>query len=192
MLFMALATRISAALADRVGRRPVLLISAVAAAAVGLVMPALLAQGPAGVRLPLARAWRDRADLGAPRGAAAGTVPDRGAPYRRGERLQFSAGFSTPRSRLRWREYSRRAAASVGRILHRRRRDQLPRHPQHGRNALIAALTLEARHGWSRSITAPELGGSRRLAGFPAPSSFEALALQERLRALRGDVDHSA
>jgi len=49
IVFMALATPISAALSDRVGRRPVLLVSAAAAAAVGLVMPALLAQGPAGV-----------------------------------------------------------------------------------------------------------------------------------------------
>jgi metabolite-proton symporter len=49
IIFMAVATPISAALADRVGRRPVLLISAVAAAAVGLMMPALLAQGTGGV-----------------------------------------------------------------------------------------------------------------------------------------------
>src|SRR5271154_3492652 len=49
ILFMAVATPVSAALADRVGRRPVLLVSAVAAAAVGLAMPALLAQGPGGV-----------------------------------------------------------------------------------------------------------------------------------------------
>jgi metabolite-proton symporter len=49
ILFMAVATPVSAALADRVGRRPVLLISAVAAAAVGLAMPGLLAQGPGGV-----------------------------------------------------------------------------------------------------------------------------------------------
>jgi metabolite-proton symporter len=49
ILFMAVATPVSAALADRVGRRPVLLISAVAAAAFGLAMPALLAQGPGGV-----------------------------------------------------------------------------------------------------------------------------------------------
>ena len=49
VVFMAVATPISAALADRVGRRPVLLVSSVIAAAVGLMMPALLAQGPGGV-----------------------------------------------------------------------------------------------------------------------------------------------
>ena len=49
IVFMAVATPVSAALADRVGRRPVLLVSAVIAAAVGLMMPALLAQGPGGV-----------------------------------------------------------------------------------------------------------------------------------------------
>src|ERR1700734_4161888 len=49
VVFMAVATPISAALAHRVGRRPVLLVSAVIAAAVGLMMPALLAQGPGGV-----------------------------------------------------------------------------------------------------------------------------------------------
>jgi MFS family permease len=47
--FMAAATPISAALADHVGRRPVLLVSAAAAAAVGLMMPALMARGPVGV-----------------------------------------------------------------------------------------------------------------------------------------------
>ncbi len=49
IVFMAVATPVSAALANRVGRRPVLLVSAVAAAAVGLMMPALLAQGPGGM-----------------------------------------------------------------------------------------------------------------------------------------------
>jgi MFS family permease len=49
IVFMAVATPVSAALADRVGRRPVLLVSAVLAGAVGLMMPALLAQGPGGV-----------------------------------------------------------------------------------------------------------------------------------------------
>jgi metabolite-proton symporter len=49
IVFMGVATPVSAALADRVGRRPVLLVSAVIAAVVGLAMPALLAQGSAGV-----------------------------------------------------------------------------------------------------------------------------------------------
>ena len=49
VVFMALATPLSAALADRVGRRPALLASAVLAGAVGLAMPTLLAQGPVGV-----------------------------------------------------------------------------------------------------------------------------------------------
>ncbi len=48
IVFMAVATPISAALADRFGRRPVLLASAVLAGAVGLAMPALLAQGAGG------------------------------------------------------------------------------------------------------------------------------------------------
>jgi metabolite-proton symporter len=48
IVFMAVATPLSAALADRVGRRPVLLAAAAAAFAVGLAMPALLAQGSGG------------------------------------------------------------------------------------------------------------------------------------------------
>jgi MFS family permease len=47
-LFMAAATPLSAALADRIGRRPVLLAASIIAAAVGLVMPALLDGGPMG------------------------------------------------------------------------------------------------------------------------------------------------
>jgi metabolite-proton symporter len=47
-LFMAAATPLSAALADRFGRRPVLLAASIVAAAVGLVMPALLDGGPMG------------------------------------------------------------------------------------------------------------------------------------------------
>jgi metabolite-proton symporter len=56
IVFMALTTPVSAALADRVGRRPVLMASAVAAGAVGLMMPALLAQGPGGVLIFLSLA----------------------------------------------------------------------------------------------------------------------------------------
>ena len=49
IVFMALATPVSAALADRFGRRPVLLTAAILAAVVGLMMPALLARGEGGV-----------------------------------------------------------------------------------------------------------------------------------------------
>ncbi len=48
IVFMAAATPASAFLADRIGRRPVLLAAAVAAGVVGLAMPALLARGPGG------------------------------------------------------------------------------------------------------------------------------------------------
>jgi MFS family permease len=54
IVFMAIATPISASLADRFGRRPVLLFSAVLAMAVGLAMPALLSGGTAGVFVFLA------------------------------------------------------------------------------------------------------------------------------------------
>jgi len=56
IVFMALATPLSAALADRLGRRPVLLVSAAIAIAVGLAMPALLSGGAVGVFLFLALA----------------------------------------------------------------------------------------------------------------------------------------
>ncbi len=49
VVFMALATPLSAALADRFGRRPVLLVSAVVAILVGLAMPWLMAGGYVGV-----------------------------------------------------------------------------------------------------------------------------------------------
>ena len=48
-LFMAAATPLSAALADRFGRRPVLLAASIVAAAVGLAMPTLLDGGTVGV-----------------------------------------------------------------------------------------------------------------------------------------------
>jgi metabolite-proton symporter len=56
IVFMALATPISAALADRLGRRPVLLASAVLAILVGLAMPKLMVSGDAGVFIFLALA----------------------------------------------------------------------------------------------------------------------------------------
>jgi metabolite-proton symporter len=48
-LFMAAATPLSAALTDRIGRRPVLLAASIIAAAVGLAMPTLLDGGTIGV-----------------------------------------------------------------------------------------------------------------------------------------------
>ncbi len=56
IVFMALATPLSAALADQFGRRPVLLVSAVAAIGVGLAMPALMSAGIIGVFVFLALA----------------------------------------------------------------------------------------------------------------------------------------
>jgi metabolite-proton symporter len=56
VIFMALTTPLSATLADRFGRRPVLLVSAVVAMAVGLMMPALLSAGTIGVFIFLALA----------------------------------------------------------------------------------------------------------------------------------------
>jgi metabolite-proton symporter len=56
IVFMALSTPLSAALADRFGRRPVLLVSAAVAIAVGLMMPALLSAGTVGVFIFLALA----------------------------------------------------------------------------------------------------------------------------------------
>jgi MFS family permease len=56
IVFMALATPISAALADHLGRRPVLLVSAAVAIAVGLAMPALLSGGAVGAFIFLALA----------------------------------------------------------------------------------------------------------------------------------------
>jgi metabolite-proton symporter len=56
IVFMALSTPLSAALADRFGRRPVLLVSAMLAIVVGLMMPALLSAGTVGVFIFLALA----------------------------------------------------------------------------------------------------------------------------------------
>lgn len=88
IVFMAVATPISAALADRFGRRPVLLISAVLAGAVGLAMSALLAQGPGGALVFLSAALGVMGLTFAPtRRAPARTFPGRGSLHRRGERL---------------------------------------------------------------------------------------------------------
>ena len=69
IVFMAVATPIAATLADRVGRRPVLLVSAVLAAAVGLAMPWLMAQGEGGALVFLSAALGTMGLTFAPLGA---------------------------------------------------------------------------------------------------------------------------
>ena len=89
IVFMALATPLSASLADRFGRRPVLLVSALIAMAVGLAMPALLSAGTRRrVRLPRAGARRDGAHLRAAWRALARTLPGSGALHGRVEHVQ--------------------------------------------------------------------------------------------------------
>jgi metabolite-proton symporter len=68
-LFMAAATPLAAALADRFGRRPVLLAAAIAAGAVGLAMPTLLDNGTIGVLVFLALALSAMGFTFAPLGA---------------------------------------------------------------------------------------------------------------------------
>ena len=98
-LFMAAATPISAALADRFGRRPVLLAAAIAAAAVGLAMPPLLGAGTIGALAFLSLALGAMGLTFAPLGALlpelfppACATPAPRAPI-------ISAAFSAPRSR---------------------------------------------------------------------------------------------
>ncbi len=69
IVFMAVATPISAALADRFGRRPVLLASAVVALCVGLAMPGLLAEGEGGALVFLSAALGTMGLTFAPLGA---------------------------------------------------------------------------------------------------------------------------
>ncbi len=69
IVFMALATPIAAWLSDRFGRRPVLLVSAAIAAAVGLAMPALLAHGEGGALVFLSAALGTMGLTFAPLGA---------------------------------------------------------------------------------------------------------------------------
>ncbi len=69
VIFMGLATPLSAALADRFGRRPVLMASAAIAIAVGLAMPALMASGTGGVFAFLALALGTMGLTFAPLGA---------------------------------------------------------------------------------------------------------------------------
>jgi metabolite-proton symporter len=68
-LFMAAATPLSAALADRFGRRPVLLAAAIVAAAVGLAMPTLLDAGTIGALVFLSLALAAMGLTFAPLGA---------------------------------------------------------------------------------------------------------------------------
>ena len=84
IVFMALATPLSAALADRFGRRPVLLVSAVHCdgGRPGDAGSAFRGDGRR-VRLPGAGAWRDGAHLRAARRAAAGAFPRSGALHGR-------------------------------------------------------------------------------------------------------------
>ena len=73
---MALATPLSAALADRYGRRPVLLGASALAALVGFAMPSLLERRPVGrARVPLPRARRHGPHLRPARRSAAGALP---------------------------------------------------------------------------------------------------------------------
>jgi MFS family permease len=69
VVFMALATPLSATLADRFGRRPVLMTSAVVAILVGLAMPWLMAGGYVGVFAFLALALGAMGFTFAPLGA---------------------------------------------------------------------------------------------------------------------------
>ncbi len=69
IVFMAVATPIAAALADRLGRRPVLLASSILALSVGLAMPGLLAQGEGGTLVFLSAALGTMGLTFAPLGA---------------------------------------------------------------------------------------------------------------------------
>jgi metabolite-proton symporter len=69
ILFMAMATPIAAALADRFGRRPILLGSSFVALCVGLAMPGLLAEGQGGVLVFLSAALGTMGLTFAPLGA---------------------------------------------------------------------------------------------------------------------------
>ena len=153
-LFMAAATPISAGLADRFGRRPVLLAAAIVAAAVGLAMPALFAaRQPWRARLPVHRAGGDGADLRAARRAAAGALPRPRSLHRRIERLQ-----SRRHSRRLARADDRPTAAGarrrrLGRLLHRRRRGGELRQSAHH----LGNPGIGWRDGFAVRLTAPAL-----------------------------------
>ena len=137
IVFMGVATPISAWLADRFGRRPVLLTSAVLAAAVGLAMPALLAQGPAGVLVFLSAALGVMGLTFAPLGALLPELfptPVRYTGAASAYNLGGILGASFAPSLAQILEVDRRHRR--GRRLHRRRCcRQLSRHLQHARDA---------------------------------------------------------
>ncbi len=115
VVFMALATPLSAALADRFGRRPVLMTFAVFAILVGLAMPWLMAGGYVGVFAFLALALGAMGLTFAPLGALlARAFPCSRALHRRVEHIQSRRH---PRRLLRavaWRRFWKRRAASRG------------------------------------------------------------------------------
>ena len=141
IVFMALATPLSAALADQFGRRPVLLVSAIAR---DRRRPgdarAHVGGNPRRVRLSRARARRDGAHLRAAWRPLARTLPGARPLHGRGQRLQ---------SRRHPRRLLRAVAGAdpggerrrrLGRLLHRRGGgDQFPRGAEHARDAAIVA-----------------------------------------------------
>ena len=136
IVFMALATPLSAALADQLGRRPVLLVSAVVAIAVGLMMPALLSAGTVGVFIFLALALGVMGLTFAPLGALLPELsPGSRALHGRGQRIQSRRD---PRRLIRavlGSRFWRRAGRRLGRLLYRRgRRDQFWRCSACGRH----------------------------------------------------------
>ena len=142
IVFMALATPLSAALADQFGRRPVLLVSAVAAIARRLGHARAHVGGNCrGVRLSRAGARRDGAHLRAAWRAVARALPGSRPLHGRSERVQSR--------RHPWRLLRAVAGADpggerrrrLGRLLHRRGgRDQFPGGAQHERDGALTRL----------------------------------------------------
>ena len=133
IVFMALATPISAALADRFGRRPVLMTFAVVAILVGLAMPWLMAGGVAGVFVFLALALGVMGLTFAPLGAllpelfpVAVRYTGAASAYNLGGIL--GASFAPSLAQM----LEARGGDQLGRLLHRRgRRDQLSGGAEH-------------------------------------------------------------
>ncbi len=86
VVFMALATPLSAWASDRYGRKPVLIVGIIAAILSGFTMAPLLGSGqtPLVLLFLVDRTVPDGRDLRADGRAAAGAVPDQRALYRRG------------------------------------------------------------------------------------------------------------